>query len=335
MSVSVTQLISGIKALPEETKMKMSAVIGAIVADAASLPLQWIYDVKKMQEVVGNKDPEFWPESHCPFFSLPTGASSCYSDEMASTLTTMASDGAVNLGNLSTSIQTVFGADTSPYQIALAKRAEKKYPISGPWLNGGVIKSLENMSKGIKPSGSDSCEDNDGFTSALPAFLLTLDIEKGREVANLVTVNSVAMAHYKVQNLIIANIINKVDDPIVSAKNSIATENPEVAAEMDEVMAAVKQGMTVAEIVSKFGKACGLPGSFQGALASLLLAPDFVQGVRTNILAGGDCCARANYMGAVFGAKFGIEAIPMEWIEKVTNIGPILENTVKVFASSK
>ena len=48
MSVSVTQLISGIKALPEETKMKMSAVIGAIVADAASLPLQWIYDVKVM-----------------------------------------------------------------------------------------------------------------------------------------------------------------------------------------------------------------------------------------------------------------------------------------------
>merc|ERR1711862_647281 len=102
-----------------------------------------------------------------------------------------------------------------------------------------------------------------------------------------------------------------------------------VAAEMDDVMAAVKEGLTVSDIVSKFGKACGLPGSFQGALASLLLAPDFVQGVRGNILAGGDCCARANYIGAVFG----IEAIPMEWIEKVTNIGPILENTVKVFAS--
>ena len=35
--VSVTQLISGIKALSEETKMKMATVIGAIVADAASL----------------------------------------------------------------------------------------------------------------------------------------------------------------------------------------------------------------------------------------------------------------------------------------------------------
>ena len=48
MSVSVTQLVSGIKALPEETKMKMAAVIGAVVADAASLPLQWIYDDKVM-----------------------------------------------------------------------------------------------------------------------------------------------------------------------------------------------------------------------------------------------------------------------------------------------
>ena len=46
MAVSVSQLISGIKAMPDETKRKMSAIIGAVVADAASLPLQWIYDDK-------------------------------------------------------------------------------------------------------------------------------------------------------------------------------------------------------------------------------------------------------------------------------------------------
>ena len=46
MSVSVGQLISGIRGLPEETRRKMAAVIGAVVADAASLPLQWIYDDK-------------------------------------------------------------------------------------------------------------------------------------------------------------------------------------------------------------------------------------------------------------------------------------------------
>ena len=89
------------------------------------------------------------------------------------------------------------------------------------------------------------------------------------------------------------------------------------------------------DTVESLGRNCHLPGSFQGALAAVLLAPDYVSAVRANIAAGGDCCARANYLGAVLGAKLGIEAVPMEWIEKVTDIGKILENTVKVFASSK
>jgi len=335
MSVSVSQLISGIKALPEDTKRKMSAVIGAVVADAASLPLQWIYDDKKMKEIVGEKNPEFWPESHCPFFSLPTGSSSCYSDEMTTSLARIAKDESINTENIATAIQTMFGNPDSPYQIALAKRAEKKYPISGPWLNGGVIKSLDNMKNGKVPPGSDSCEDNDGFALALVGYLSKLDLQVATQVANLVTTNATAMSHLPVQNIILSNFINNVDDPILSAKNTILKQQPQVAEEMDQVLAAVQEGMTVNEIVSKFGKACGLPGSFQGALASILIAPDYVTAVRSNILAGGDCCARANYIGAAFGAKFGIEAIPMEWIEKVLNIGTVLENTVKVFASSK
>ena len=57
MSVSVGQLISGIRGLPEDTRRKMAAVIGAVVADAASLPLQWIYDDKVVAQcAVGGND---------------------------------------------------------------------------------------------------------------------------------------------------------------------------------------------------------------------------------------------------------------------------------------
>ena len=75
-----------------------------------------------MQEVIGSKEPE----SHRPFFSLPTGSSICYSDEVTSTLATLAIDGLVNLDNLSSSIQTVFGAEESPYQVVLAKRGLRR-----------------------------------------------------------------------------------------------------------------------------------------------------------------------------------------------------------------
>ena len=57
------------------------------------------------------------------------------------------------------------------HQIALAKRADKVYPVPGPWINGGVIKSLANMAAGTKPPGSTDCEDNDGLAISLPTAL--------------------------------------------------------------------------------------------------------------------------------------------------------------------
>ena len=62
-----------------------------------------------MKDVVGDMSPEFWPESKCPFFSLPTGSSSCYSDEMSTTLACLASDGNIDTSNITAAIQTKFG----------------------------------------------------------------------------------------------------------------------------------------------------------------------------------------------------------------------------------
>ena len=52
----------------------------------------------------------------------------------------------------------------------------------------------------------------------------------------------------------------------------------------------------------------------------------FVDAVRLNITTGGDCCSRANVIGACYGALYGIESIPMEWMEKTSGI----ENTIEM-----
>ena len=44
------------------------------------------------------------------------------------------------------------------------------------------------------------------------------------------------------------------------------------------------------------------------------------------MMAGGDCCSRAILIGACLGAKFGLSAIPVEWMQKVENI----ENIIKL-----
>jgi ADP-ribosylglycohydrolase len=66
----------------------------------------------------------------------------------------------------------------------------------------------------------------------------------------------------------------------------------------------------------------------------LLICDNFVSAVRSNILAGGDCNARALLIGSCLGARLGVEGIPMEWIEKVNGMDDILKNAIKIYASS-
>lgn len=339
--MSLGRLVGGVAGLPDEAKRRISAVIGAVVADAASLPLEWIYKDETMREIVGDKEPEFWPESKCPFYTLPTGSLSCYGDELVTSLTTLAASQdivRVDLAKLQESIQTKFGAPDSPYQLALAKRADKVYPVPGPWINVGVIKSLANMAAGTSPPGSDTCEDNDGLALGLPVYLATGDQASALNTAELVTTCRVAVEHLPVQAQILHNYLTGVSSPVEAALATMASSHPEVVEGGRSVVEEVQGGATVAQVVAKFGKACGLPGSFQGSIGCLLHQGeegDFVNAVRQNILAGGDCNARALLIGSCLGARLGVEGIPMGWIERVQGIEAIIETAVKVFASSK
>ena len=131
-------LITKVSNLNVETSRKVSAFLGAVVGDAASLHLEWIYDQAKVLDIVGGKDkePAFWPDSHVPFFTLPNGKVSCYNDEAIQALSVMAkNDGKYDTGKLIDHFLIHFGDPESPYQIAKAKRVDKKYPIEGKsWL---------------------------------------------------------------------------------------------------------------------------------------------------------------------------------------------------------
>jgi len=326
----LSSLVKSISALPEPTKKRVSAILGAVVADAASLPLDWIYDDAKMKEIVGSSNPEFWEECKSPFFLIKTGEVSCYNDEMKTSLKAIAKNsGDPDTGIISQDLCEFFGSPDSPYQIALAKRAAKKYPVPGPWINGGVIKMLSGVKEGVFPPGSEDCHDNDGFAVSLPVLLK--DHDKAENVSKLVTTNEMISRHLPVQYKIVENYLNGVPDPIASAKMEFTQKFADVCDEIGKVEDQVAAGKSLGEIVSEFGKACPLPGSFQGSIGALLTHKDFVSTIRANILAGGDSCSRANFIGACLGAQGGVEVIPMEWIEKVHGIDEIIQAAIKVY----
>ena len=112
-------------------------------------------------------------------------------------------------------------------------------------------------------------------------------------------------------------------------------KHPEITAEIQDVIESLKDGATSMELVNKYGKSCALPGAFQGALASLLSKKGFKEVIRDSIMNGGGNCARAGLLGAIYGAKEGMESIPVDWMMKVNEIEVILSKVIKFFTKLK
>ena len=81
------------------------------------------------------------------------------------------------------------------------------------------------------------------------------------------------------------------------------------------------------QAVSTFGSSCHLPGSFQNPIVDALYAPDYVEAVRTSILAAGDQASRSMVVGALMAAaddpKASASGIPASWRGKVTKLPEI------------
>ena len=55
--------------------------LGATVADAATRPLHWVYDQKKLKKYIkGKKEIVFLKKNRSPFYNIKTGKVSGYND---------------------------------------------------------------------------------------------------------------------------------------------------------------------------------------------------------------------------------------------------------------
>merc|ERR1719487_832707 len=59
----------------------LGAILGSFVADAASMPLHWIYDTKKVAKLVGDGKPEFFHTPSCPFYKYALGEDTPYGQQ--------------------------------------------------------------------------------------------------------------------------------------------------------------------------------------------------------------------------------------------------------------
>ena len=93
-------------------------------------------------------------------------------------------------------------------------------------------------------------------------------------------------------------------------------------------------GKPFPEVVKTFGLSCALPGALQNAVAGAgAFAGRYADGVRANIMAGGDNCSRSVLLGALLAAaEGGAAAVPAEWAAKTSRFAEIEALAAKLVA---
>lgn len=205
------------------------------------------------------------------------------------------------------------------------------------------LKHVENQELIL---GSPDSKETDGLASTLPliAKLSIFPFASNsyeatlKEAASILSSNEFAWHHTLAAARLLSHTILNDDDVDLSINTvtRLLTDagacSEEILSAIEDVRASIENREGYVDAAERFGKACPNPGSFKGALLAIVTSAEggFCDAVRRVIRGGGCNCSRANFVGGVLGAAYGIKTgqsgaddprgIPLEWIEK-TDVG--------------
>ena len=306
--------------------------LGATVADAATRPLHWVYDSKKLKKYIkGKKDITFMKKNKSPFYSIKTGNVSGYNDVgqvMFKTLVSTKKKSDI-LKNFKKNIIKNFGPGSAYWRnLKLRKKYKKikwKGPMNGPWIHQNILETIQNIKSRKKVTGGTKVNESDGYCAALPYYLYNNSEKELKKVIRSVA-NSKINETYALAKLKIINFANNRDENAVHSFVKKYGKNRyfrEVVNNIKKVIRLKKHNHI--KVVKKFGKACSYPGTFMGSIHAIITSKNYKTAIIKTIKAGGCNCSRANFVGAYFAAANGVKNIPLQWINKTKSAKSIIK----------
>jgi len=270
--------------------------------------LHWIYDVNKINQLVNNGNPEFFEPPSSPFYQYESGEQSPYGYEELVLLRSAARASGVDGPTLQQDLYDGF----------------KEY--SGR-LNRASKDVISNVDAGCKfpHCGSRSVDAHGLVKVAVVAALYagspelaekTRDAVLAHQDNPLVLSSAIDTARLLEHVILHGSVANALEWGLqpghLSDGSRVLLEHAHQARHTAHTAA-----------VKRFGQTCELPGSYESDLHGAFTSTGFADSIRKTILAGGDSCSRAVFLGAMFAAQDGLSAIPDEWKAKVARYAEI------------
>lgn len=278
-----------------------NAIIGAIVADAAVMPLHWEYDASAVEAAIeAGGGVEFHSPPLSKFYSYEVGQSTPYGDEVKSLLDSVASKGSYD----NTHFTEAFAAFVRGYEGRL---------------NHSAKTFIENVDAGkpVGETGADNSDAHNMFKAAIIAarYAGHPDFKTKLEAAIRVQQNNdLAVSTGLAAGAILEQVIlgSSVEEALEWAKTKGNIAAFMIYMRLVPTINAAKRTEHT-DIVHILGPSCAMPGCFLGAVHGSAKYDSYEDAIRATIRAGGDGAGRAAFIGALFGAAGGV---PEEWVSK-------------------
>ena len=314
-------------------KNNLHVFLGSTVADAASRPLHWVYNQKKLFTYIkGKKDFAFLKVNKSPFYNIKTGKVSGYND-IGQTMFKTLVEGHENIEvRFKKNIIENFGRGSlywKNYRLRAKYRKVKDWRgiIKGPWIHQNIIETIQNIKKNKKLTGGKKVNESDGYCAALPYFLYGYNFNKLKKIISIVTVSKIsikyALAKFHLIDLALKGSKNPIKEFTFKYKKDSYFKS--VVKDIEKVKKLKKKPHAL--IVKKLGMACSYPGTFNSSIHSIINSKSYKDAILRTIKAGGCNCSRANFIGAYFVALKGLNSIPKIWIKKTLAAKKILNQT--------
>jgi len=315
--------------MAQRTEMKFraaSAISGALLADAATMPLHWIYDPQKISNLTRDQDPAFFLTPSCPFYSTARfpghyslGQSSPYGEQMAAYVTFLVERN----GSWDTMAFHSFYLDFL-----------KHY--------GG---RLDHASRGFLESGGKVAPD-DAQANAFEKAPLAVALKAAGRISSVgpllekmirSTQDNAQSVKY---GLALGRALEAAVVPGATLEDCIEAltadgADHDVRRHVASAMAA--KGLDANEWSASLNGilGCAFPGSFLMPVKIMIDSLDistsqrFEWAIRRNIMVGGDQCSRAIFLGSLFAA-LDPASIPPQWRRAMSGYDEMFEKATLV-----
>ena len=311
---------------------KFYIFLGATVADAASRPLHWVYDEKKLRSYIKNKKTiTFFKVNRCPFYSIKTGEVSGYNavgQVMFKTLINTKNKNNI-ITNFKKDIVKNFGPGSKYWKNLKLRKKYKKIKwttaMKGPWIHQNILETIKNIKLKKTTTGGTKVNESDGYCAALPYSLFNNSEQKLKRVIRTVAYGKIS-EQFALDKLKIINLVDEGNKDPINSFIKLNSKDDYFKSVIENIKKVKKlKNKPHNFVVKKFGKACSYPGTFNGSVHAIITSKDYKSAVIKTIKAGGCNCSRANFVGAYFAAKDGLKSIPKDWIKKTNPAKNILK----------